>query len=206
MNIDWNDPNLDLDKILWIPDLDKKLWISDLDKTETEFNFSNENFWQTVSNILENFDTDKNFNDLIREIEKEKNIEINFWEKNGGFVEIYKNKDLVWRIWKTWYKITDDIIDENHLWIEVYWEYEWKWYSKLLYKIYYKYSLENDNIFFPEYEFAKKNSRINLLLKLWYKVIWYYTNWFFYPDEDIDININDYYWEQDIIYKFKLDN
>jgi hypothetical protein len=94
----------------------------------------------------------------------------------------------------------------------MYWISQWKWYSKLLYDLYYKYSLENRNIIYPDYDLAQSNSRINLLLSIWYKIKEIYIEWFFLDVSSDDKNKllkdikNNYYWKQWYTYKLVLED
>lgn len=192
MNINWDDPNLDLDK--------KEGFITE--KTEII----------TTKKNLNNLLWEQSFSKIMEDIKNNKNIDIKYGEKEWWFIEFYtKDKDLIWKIRHDWFKLDKYNIDYNHLWIEIYEEYKWKWYSKLLYKLYYAYHLENKNIIFPEYELAKKNSRINLLISIWYKLKEIYINWVFseLDEKEKDIILNnvkkDYYWEQKHTYKLILD-
>jgi hypothetical protein len=173
-----------------------------------------------VSNEVENtkqslLDTIEflSFEDLKNRIEKEKDIIIKYWTDNWWFIEFYtKSNDLIWKIWYDWYELEPNNIDYNHLWIEIYWDYQWKWYSKLLYDLYYKYWLENKEVIYPEYDLAQSNSRINLLLSIWYKIKEVYINWVFLEVSDEDLNAilkdikDNYYWSQWHTYKLVLED
>ena len=174
--IDWNDPNLDLDSILW-------KWYEDIDKKEGFIVENNLDYNEKVKEIID-FDS---FDLLVSKVEKEKDIKIKVSIDNWWKIELYsKDWDLIWKIWYDWYILREWDIDPNHLWIEVYNKYQWQWYSKILYKLYYNLSLENEKVIFPDYDLASKNSRINLLLSLWFKMTEQYINWIFLPISDIE--------------------
>ena len=174
--IDWNDPNLDLDSILW-------KWYEDIDKKEGFIVENNLDYNEKVKEIID-FDS---FDLLVSKVEKEKDIKIKVSIDNWWKIELYsKDWDLIWKIWYDWYILREWDIDPNHLWIEVYNKYQWQWYSKILYKLYYNLSLENKKVIFPDYDLASKNSRINLLLSLWFKMTEQYINWIFLPISDIE--------------------
>jgi len=148
---------------------------------------------------------------LVQKIEKEKNIIIKYWYSEWGFIEFYSRPNiLIWKIWNTSYELDEWNIVDNHLWIEVYWINKWKWLSVLLYDLYYKFSLENDEIIYPNYDFVESNSRIKLLLKRWYKLKEKFINWIFIEISDNEIKrvLDDvekkYYWRQKYIYKMIL--
>lgn len=203
--INWNDSNLDLDEILWIEDIDKNEWFYcenvDVNNTINETGTD-------IINIVENF-WNLSFLDTIEYLEEQLNIKVEYSEKWRWQIKLLTNSnDLIWSIWADNYILESNVIDENHLWIEVYWEYQWKKFSNILYNLYKKYSLENSNIFYPEIDFASKNSRISLLLKQWYILKEKYVNWFFIPVNQNDIDIinydikNNFYWKQEHSYKF----
>jgi hypothetical protein len=201
----------DLDDILWIPDIDKEEWFyvekKIIDNEINKFNLS-------VDNIISSYTDDNlNFYETVKVFESEINIKINYWNKNWWYIELLTiNNDLIWKIWADRYIIDKNLIDSNHLWIEVYWEFQWNKFSKILYLLYRKFANENDDIFFPEIDFAMKTSRISLLLNQWYVVTEKYVWWSFIPVTESDIEQinqdikNNYYWNQSITYKFELLN
>lgn len=203
--INWDDP--DIDKILW-------KGFEDLDKKEGFYKDSNipDNKEKIKNKVLKNIEN-KSFRESLKIIENEKNIKIKCWNDNWWFIEFYSNANvLIWKIWNDWYELEPGNIDNNHLWIEIYWEFQWKGFSKLLYDLYYKYSLENTDIIYPDYDLAQSNSRINLLIKLWYKLKEIFINWYFLELSEYDkINIindieNNYYWKQWNTIKLEKDN
>jgi hypothetical protein len=201
----------DLDDILWIPDIDKEEWFyvekKIIDNEINKFNLS-------VDNIISSYTDDNlNFYETVKVFESEINIKINYWNKNWWYIELLTiNNDLIWKIWADRYIIDKNLIDSNHLWIEVYWEFQWNKFSKILYLLYRKFANENDDIFFPEIDFAMKTSRISLLLNQWYVVTEKYVWGSFIPVTESDIEQinqdikNNYYWNQSITYKFELLN
>ena len=148
-------------------------------------------------------------------LEKKYWIKIYFWEKKedsesayNGYISIFKWNDLVWEIWTDLFNLWNEDYVDSHLWVEVYGEYQWKWFWKLLYKLYKRWSELDENIFFPPEEYATKNSRIKMLLDIWYKLDGVYEKWDFgelteEEKQKILENIEkNYYDKQNYIYKF----
>ena len=142
-------------------------------------------------------------------------IKIYLWEKkqnsesnNIGYISLYKNNQEVWEIWTDLYCLWHDVYIDSHLWVQIYGDNEWKWYGKLLYKLYKRWSELDKNIFFPEEEYATKNSRILLLKKMWYELDSVYDGYDFKKLNEEEKKIilgnakKDYYFVQDKIYKF----
>jgi hypothetical protein len=193
------------EKIDWEKVLEKE-WLWNIWETTVKKQLSCTK--NSLLNIIENLSLQKS----IEIIEKEKNIKIILWDDNWWYIEFYSSSNfLLWKIWHDWYKLKSNNIDYNHLWIEINWDFQWNWYSKLLYDLYYKYSLENENVVYPDYELAQSNSRINLLLSIWYKIKEIYIEWFFLDVSSNDENKllkdikNNYYWKQWYTYKLVLE-
>jgi len=146
--IDWNNPNLDLDKITWIPDIDSQEWFI----TEYKKNIDN----------ITNFDVN-----YLKEKLKLK-IDINIKEKK---VTIYdKSWYEIWRIEPWTYKMHNWETSE-HLYKKVDESLRWKWYWTILMNLY------KNNFELPLSESSYKISAIRFLKNFWYRLEYKIINW-----------------------------
>ena len=168
--------------------------------------------WNDLDFILELED----IYEIVRLLELKYNVKIYLWEKknnseseNNGYISLFKDNMEIWEIWNDLYDLWFGDIVDSHLWIEIYWkDNQWKWYGKILYKLYKRWSELDSSIYWPKEEFASKNSRIVLLTKMWYELDSVYEMWDFRKLSDKekrqileDANRN-YYDRQMYDYKF----
>lgn len=195
-----------------------KINYKDFNHYEREQNFS---AWTKLIkiNLLEKILRIDEIEVLKNSLEKEFDLKIYFSEKkenieteNNWCITIYsKEFILIWEIWTDLYSLDFNNIIDSHLWIKISDDFLWKWFWIILYKLYEKWSKINKNIFYPFEDFAIKNSRITLLLKMWYKLDSRYENWEFKKLSNIEKDVflawvrKNYYWEQINIYKLILD-
>jgi len=147
--INWNDPNLDLDEVLGIPDLDEKEW----------FTQENKNNINKIIN-LEN----------IEEIEKKLKIKININKDDKKIT--FEDNDWyeIWRI-EPWIFNMYKYEDKSHLYKKIDESYRWKWYWTILMNLYKKY------FELPKTEVSYKISTIRFLQKFWYNLEYKIINW-----------------------------
>lgn len=145
----------------WLWDLDQQEWFT-IEKIEKETKKKSAKIIDINSLSLE-------------EIEKKAQVKIEIDEKNN-FVII---KTLTWieigKIGQSDYKDWDFFTWE-HLLNEIYEEFRWKWYWKLMYEVYLKIAKEKD-YYIPTIEYSKKVSMINLYKKYWFKMESKIVNW-----------------------------
>ena len=167
--------------------------------------------WDDLDSILELED----IYEIVRLLELKYNVKIYLWEKKNNseslniwYISLFKGNMEIWEIWTDLYDLWNWDLVDSHLWIELYWDNQWKWYGKMLYKLYKRWSELDSSIYWPEEEFASKNSRIVLLTKMWYELDSVYEMWDFRKLSDKekrkileDANRN-YYDRQEKSYKF----
>ena len=159
-NIDWDDPSLNLDMLVW----DVLEWFI-TEKSDT-------------INKITNFDIDY--------LENKLNIRIDIYEY---WVSIYeKESDLeIWAISK-WIYSHNWVESNDHLYKKVHENYRWKWFWSILFNLY------KNNFWLPSTEMSHKNSVIKFLSKNWYTLSSRISNW-----SEIELNydeINDIiYWD-----------
>ena len=129
---------------------------------------------------LDSLNTSNSFLDLKNEVEKKLWIKIYYWDynqtdsENKWIIEIYKNNEFVWKIWWDLYSLSYYDFIDSHLWIKVEEKFQNKWFWKLLFYLYSKWTEKNKNIFIPKEEFAQTKSRVLFLLGIWYNLVWKY--------------------------------
>ena len=125
--------------------------------------------------------------EIAKILKNEKWINIYIWEKkeeseswNKWYIAIFsKTHKLIWEIWTDLYNLWNEEYIDSHLWIEVNPEFQWQNFWNILYKLYFKVAEENWEFFLPIEEFANTNSRILLLIKMWYSLKSKYNLWEF---------------------------
>ena len=206
-----NIPKEYLESLEWL-EIEKA---NELLKILSENNFEVQNKKEEINNLDELFDS-YSLDELAKLLKKEKWINIYIWEKkeeseswNKWYIAIFsKDNKLIWEIWTDLYNLWNEEYIDSHLWIEVNPEFQWQNYWNILYKLYFKAIEENSNFFFPIEEFANTNSRILLLLKMWYNLESKYDLWeFIILSENEKYKIikdakNNYYDKQIYDYKF----
>jgi len=153
--------------------------------------------------------------EIVRLLELKYNVKIHLWEKknnsgslNNGYISLFKGNIEIWEIWTDLYDLWNWDLVDSHLWIELYRDNQWKWYGKMLYKLYKRWSELDSNIYWPEEEFATQNSRIVLLTKMWYELDSVYEMWDIreLSDEEkrqiLEDATENYYDRQEKSYKF----
>lgn len=185
MKIDWNNPDLDLDSLPWMPeDLDRVEWF-----IQEKENINN-NITEILNNLSEAFYT---------KVEKIKAI---LWIDTvikDNKLSLYKNNDFIWEIFISKY-IDWDFKRDIHLYNVIEDKYKWKWYWKIMFELYTSLSEENNNFILPEEEYTNVVSMINLYKKFWYIPKYKIINWM---DYFIELDITDFEEMEKIISNYK---
>ena len=165
--IDWNDPNLDLDAVLWE-------WFEDIDKEE----------WFTTNN-KKNVDKITNFD--IEYLENKLNIKIQIDRELMQIIILNKDNYEIWKIRK-WLYSMHNYESNEHLYKKIDENYRLKWFWTILFNLY------KNNFILPKTECSSKIDSIRFLNNFWYKLSSKIINWekIEISNEEIDELL---YWE-----------
>jgi len=138
----------------WLWDIDKSEWFDIIDM--------NNNISEKGENIVSSIK--KKYNNIldISYLEKKYNITIIVDEDNKKIVFLdNKDKSIIWEVYD--WKMEVLWTDYDHVWIEVYDMYKWKWFWTILMNLYKnKFSL-------PQEDLTQKYEKYKFLKKFWYE-------------------------------------
>lgn len=127
------------------------------------------------------------FFELIKNIEKDKDIQIHINDNYKTLLIHNSSWELIWEIWQSEYNDWT-FSTNNHLYNYVDKKFRWKWWWKLLYELYVELSKIDNNFILPTKDFTNVVSMVELYKKFWFKVVWKVVYWFDEPLNSCDLS------------------
>ena len=158
-----------------INNINPKYWEQFLDKNL----FPNDSYNESENNstLINSILSENSLNQIFLQIETEFNCKVNMNPKNWFLnIENITNGETIWLIRPSEY-VDGNIYETEHLFFELNEKYKWLEYWKLLYKLYERIWLENDNFKIFDTEYTNITSMINFYIKEWYEIIWKCVGW-----------------------------
>lgn len=186
--IDWGNPNLDLDEILWE-------WYENLDTLEgfyTDWNRKRvseitEFKWNSLEEIIDNLEQEKNIKIVINH----KSKSLSLYDKS--------NEKLIWEISIAKYK-DGNFLRDIHLYNVVEDEYKWQWWGEIMFDLYDAMTHDLEGFIMPEEEYTNVVSMINLYNKRWFTPKYKIVDW---EDYYIELKWEDFILFEEIITEYK---